>query len=155
MDEAVKGRCGVAVARFRSGYNCAQSVLSAYGPLLGMDEDACLRVACPFGAGMGRLQLTCGAVTGAMMVIGLKCGKGPGDGEEKKAGTYGLVREFIGRFEAMHGTASCRDLLGCDINTEAGYALAAEQNLFAERCEAFVRDAALIVEELLGLQENR
>ncbi len=138
-----------AVACFHDGFNCAQAVLSAFGPSQGLDENACLKVACAFGAGMGRMQQVCGAVTGAFMVLGLKYGKGRGDGEERKSNTYDLVREFARRFEERHGSLLCGALLGCDITTAEGLARAREQGLFVSRCEIFVRDAALILDGIL------
>ena len=61
-----------AVDLFENKYNCAQSVLTAFGPQFELEPEITLKIACGFGAGMGRLQETCGAVTGAFMVIGLK-----------------------------------------------------------------------------------
>jgi C_GCAxxG_C_C family probable redox protein len=143
-----------AVEYFRNGYNCAQSVLAAYGPRLGLDEDTCLKVACSFGAGMGRMQHDCGAVTGAFMALGLRYGKGSGDGEEKKSRTYDFVREFARRFEEMHGSINCLALLECDITTESGHLRAKELGLFQSRCEAYVRDASRILDGMLGLRET-
>ena len=140
-----------AVEYFRTGYNCAQAVFSTYGTLMGLDADTCLKVACPFGGGMGRMQHDCGAVTGAFMAIGLRHGKGTGDGEEKKSRTYGLVREFARRFEEKHGSINCRSLLECDITTESGHLRAKELGLFQTRCEKYVRDASIILEEMLEL----
>lgn len=76
-----------AIACFRNGFNCSQSVLSAFGPYYGLNDDQCLRVACAFGAGMARRQMTCGAVIGALMALGLKHGKSLNDDESKKTNT--------------------------------------------------------------------
>lgn len=140
-----------AVDLFRNGFNCAQSVAASYGPLLGLDEDTCLRIACPFGGGMGRMQHVCGAVTGAFMVLGLSYGKGIGEGEERKARSYDLVREFSHRFEEINGSVVCRTLLECDISTESGLEQARELGLFHTRCEKFVKDASLLLEDMLDL----
>jgi C_GCAxxG_C_C family probable redox protein len=140
-----------AVDCFRNGFNCAQAVASTYGPLLGLDEDTCLKIACPFGGGMGRLQHVCGAVTGAFMVLGLRHGKGIGDGEERKAKSYELVRELARRFEEMNDSVICRSLLECDITTESGHQRAKEQGLFQTRCEKYVRDASIILDDMLDL----
>lgn len=61
---------------FKKGMNCAQAVLSALGPRLGLDRETCVKIAAPFGAGMARAQKTCGAVTGALMALGLARGTG-------------------------------------------------------------------------------
>ena len=70
---------------FLSGLNCSQAVLSAFGPGLGLPENLCRNMGRPFGAGMGYRQETCGAVTGAYMVIGLVHGEfDPGDEKSKE-----------------------------------------------------------------------
>ena len=56
---------------FRNKFNCSQAVFAAFGPAYGLSEDSCLKIGCAFGGGMGKQQLTCGAVTGALMALGL------------------------------------------------------------------------------------
>jgi C_GCAxxG_C_C family probable redox protein len=99
---------------------------------------------------MGRLGETCGAVTGAFMVIGLKHGRTRAEDEETAEIAYGLVQEFADKFKARNGSIACRELLGQDISTPEGVELAREKGLFATRCPRFVRDAAEIVEQVLG-----
>ena len=67
-------RVETAVETFAKGFNCAQAVFSTYAPILGISEREALQVATGFGAGMGRLQEVCGAITGAFMLIGCKHG---------------------------------------------------------------------------------
>jgi len=136
-----------AVARFAQGCNCAQAVLAAYAPQFGLEPEIALRLAAPFGGGMARMGETCGAVTGAFLVIGLQSG-------EAKEEIYQIVREFVRRFAARHGSIRCRELLGCDLSTPEGLQRAREQGLFSTRCRGFVRDSAEIVSELLGLSES-
>jgi len=59
----------IAKSTFNNGYNCAQSVLTPFANQMGIDVSSTMKLASGFGAGMGRLQETCGAVTGAYMVI--------------------------------------------------------------------------------------
>ena len=73
-----------AINYFQNSFNCAQAVFTPFGLDMGVPEDHCLKIACAFGAGMGRQQCTCGAVTGAMMVLGLHFGKGMGDDNFEK-----------------------------------------------------------------------
>ncbi len=91
---------------------------------------------------------TCGAVTGAIMVIGLRYGSGECVTAAGRAGVNGKVLEFTRRFREKHGSLYCRDLLGCDTGTPEGIAKARERNLFRTICPVFVEDAAAILEEI-------
>jgi C_GCAxxG_C_C family probable redox protein len=124
-------------------------VLSTYGPRSGLDRETALKVAGAFGGGMGRLGETCGAVTGALMVIGLKHGKTRDDDDASRERTYELVHEFTARFRDRNGSILCRELLGHDLNTPEGREAAADQQLFLVLCPRFVRDAAEILEEMV------
>jgi len=143
-----------ALDRFRNGYNCAQAVFSVFAPAFGLDDWQALKITCPFGGGMGRLQYACGAVTGAVMVIGLARGTHVSGDSEDKENAYQLVREFAERFAARHGAIDCRTLLGSDLSTEQGRQEAKDKNLFALRCEAYVADAVMILEDLLDLPKD-
>jgi C_GCAxxG_C_C family probable redox protein len=123
--------------------------LASFANESGLDKDLALKVACGFGGGFAGLGGPCGAVTGAMMAIGLKYGKEkPGD-EEAKEKTYRTVREFIHRFEQRHGASLCRELIKADISTPEGFQAARNKGLIATTCPAFVRSAVEILEELL------
>jgi C_GCAxxG_C_C family probable redox protein len=141
-------RIETAVSRFAEGFNCSQAVFSAYAERLGLDEADALRVAAGFGGGMGRMAETCGAVTGALMALGMKYGGTTPDRATKER-VYQQVRQFAAQFKTLHGSLACRDLLGCDIGTAEGQKIAVEQNLFVAKCPEFVRAAAEILEELL------
>ena len=139
-----------ATAYFRNNFNCSQSVLTVFGPDYGVSEDSCLRLSCAFGGGMGRKQLTCGAVTGALMVLGLRYGKAAGDPDEKKQETYEKTREFISEFEKIHGSSSCHELLDrLDLNNPDDHRKITELGFFQTRCEKFVSDAVKIVEKMV------
>jgi C_GCAxxG_C_C family probable redox protein len=116
---------------------------------LGLDEQTAFRVACGFGGGCARLGLTCGAVTGAYMVIGLKYGKAKADDNDAKEKTYAFVQEFSKQFIERNKSLNCTELLGCDLGTPEGRTKAKEQNLIVTICEKLVRDAAEILEEIL------
>ncbi|MBN1533638.1 MAG: C_GCAxxG_C_C family protein [Spirochaetes bacterium] len=133
---------------FRDGLNCAQAVLSVFGPLHGVEKDRCFRIAFPFGAGMARRQETCGAVSGALMDLGLMYGRGIGEGDEAKERGYDKAQAFLRRFEELHGTVRCIPLQGADINTDEDMEKIREGGLFISRCARFVRDAVEIVESL-------
>lgn len=138
-----------ALEYFRNSFNCSQAVFTVFGTEYGLSEDDSLKIACAFGGGMGRQQLTCGAVTGALMSIGLKCGKAMGDDDSKKQETYRLTRDFFERFGKLNGSTNCRELLlGLDLNDEAGHSKIKDLGLFETHCEKYVRDAVSIVNEI-------
>ncbi len=114
-----------------------------------MDEQTAFRVACGLGGGCGRLGLTCGAVTGAFLVIGLKYGKMKADDNDAKEKTYAFVQEFSEQFLERNKSLNCTELLGCDLGTPEGRVKVKEQNLLTTVCEKVVRDAAEILEEVL------
>jgi C_GCAxxG_C_C family probable redox protein len=134
---------------FREGFTCSQAVLSTYGGEFGLERETALKAAAGFGAGMGRLGEVCGAVTGALLVIGLKHGQTEAKDKETKEKTYALVRDFSSRFKVRHGSLLCRELLGCDLGTAEGMAMAREKGYFTEICPRFVRAAAEILEDVL------
>jgi C_GCAxxG_C_C family probable redox protein len=138
-----------AVSCFKEGFTCSQAMLSTYGPQLGLNHELALKVSGAFGGGMARMGETCGAVTGAFMVIGLKHGNARVEDKQAKERAYSLVKEFVDRFKSRNGSIVCRELLGCDISTPEGRDLAEEQNLFATLCPKFVQDAAEIIEQIL------
>lgn len=139
-----------AIQYFRAHFNCSQAVFTVFGAENGLSEEQCLRIACGFGGGMGRQQLTCGAVTGAAMALGLVYGKGIDDPEEKKTGTYGKVRTLFNEFQELHGSTTCLTLLkDLDMNDPADNEKIHELGLFATHCERYVRDCIKITEKLI------
>lgn len=147
-DTPAQGQVEECVACFKKGINCTQAVLTTYGQQLGLDLENALKVAAAFGSGMNMGE-TCGAVTGALMVIGLKHAKVKGITLLSKEKTADVAHEFLERFKARHGTVLCKDLLGCDVSTPEGRKTAKKEQHFKKRCPEYVKDAAKILEELL------
>jgi C_GCAxxG_C_C family probable redox protein len=138
-----------AVRLFGEGYACSQAVLVAFAPSLGLDGGKALRIAAGFAAGM-RLGETCGAVTGAIMVLGLAlCDEGCASRDGRGA-IASAVDTFAGRFEERVGAIDCPDIIGCDTRSPEGRASAQQQGLFAQHCAPAVRAAAEILEEMLA-----
>jgi C_GCAxxG_C_C family probable redox protein len=142
-------RADQAVETFEQGFNCSQAVLAAFAPSLGLDRTAALKLAAGFGGGMGTMGDACGAVTGALMALGLKFGHTAAGDKAGKQRIYALVRQFATQFKARHGSITCRDLLGFDIGTPEGMKQALERDTHHTVCPKFVRDAAEIVEGML------
>jgi C_GCAxxG_C_C family probable redox protein len=135
---------------FRKKFNCSQAVFTVFGTENGLAENECLKIGCGFGGGIGRQQLTCGAVTGAVMAIGLKYGKAMGDPEEKKSKTYALTQELFAEFKKLHGTTVCRELLkGFDMNDPDDHKRIMELGLFEKLCEKYVSDSVTIAERIM------
>jgi C_GCAxxG_C_C family probable redox protein len=138
-----------ALAGFQSGITCSSAVFSAFADELGLDDKTAKKIACGFGAGISKSGNICGAVSGAIMVIGLKYGKTkPGDDEATEK-TRALTRQFIREFSARHGSVNCTELLGYNLGNADEYEKAREKRLFVTKCPVLVRDAAEILEKIL------
>jgi C_GCAxxG_C_C family probable redox protein len=116
---------------------------------LGLDHELALRVAGAFGGGMARMGETCGAVTGALMAIGLKYGMTKAKDEGARDKTYKLAQELVTRFKERHRSIICRELLGYDLSSPEGRKAAHDKGLFSTLCPELVRDAVEILEQML------
>ena len=139
-----------AVESFRKGFNCAQSVFSGYAPEMGIDAEDALRISTGFGAGIGRLQEVCGAITGASMVIGCKHGMVRPDDTASKESAYACVRELVRRFKELHGSVLCRELLQCDLRSAEGKKEFSQKHFMDTVCVPCVKDACMIIEEMFA-----
>jgi C_GCAxxG_C_C family probable redox protein len=138
-----------AVEKLLSGYNCAQAVLHANCARLGFERDAALQLACGLGAGMGQKEQVCGAVTAGILALGLRYGRGEAEDTSKTEETYLKTREFMDRFQARHGSISCRELIGCDLLTPEGKRAYDDQDVLHRTCAHCVRTAAELVDEMI------
>lgn len=101
-----------AVALFKEGYNCSQSVVAAFADQYGFTREQALRMSASFGGGIGRMRETCGAACGLFMLAGLETGAIEGPDREGKARNYALVQELADEFKHRNGALKCADLLG-------------------------------------------
>lgn len=138
----------LAVETFKSGFNCCQSIISVYGPDLGLEKELALLVSSGFGGGLGRTGEVCGAVTGAIMVLGLKFGYTIFSDEAKEK-IYNIVREFITRYKERNNSILCKELLGVDMSTPEGRKLVHDKGLTKTLCPKFIKNSAEILEEIL------
>lgn len=132
--------------RFSQGFNCSQAVFCAFAPTWGIPEETALKLVSPFGGGVAHRGEVCGAVTGALMALGLARGSAR---VEEKDNTYRIAEEFLERFRERHGSILCRELIGCDISTPDGLQSAREQQVFKIICPGLVEAAVEIVYESL------
>ncbi|MCU7921722.1 MAG: C-GCAxxG-C-C family protein [Candidatus Thiodiazotropha sp. (ex Dulcina madagascariensis)] len=139
-----------AVADFCDGHSCSQAVLAAYCEEHGLAREQAIRLATGFGGGMGRQGKTCGALTGAVMTLGLAKGPSTSLDSAAKEETYRLVAELTARFRAECGATDCKALLGCDLSRPDDDQQAQQNQLFKTRCPGYVAAAMDILEELLG-----
>jgi C_GCAxxG_C_C family probable redox protein len=135
-----------AAAQFDRGFNCSQSVLRAFAEQIGLDASQALKLGSILGAGIARRGEVCGAVTGALMALGLAQGS---DTPEGKDASYQLGQDFLMRFEKEHGTILCRELINCDLSTIEGLERARSEGVFTSVCPVLIRTAAEITQALL------
>jgi C_GCAxxG_C_C family probable redox protein len=139
----------IAVAKFLEGYNCAQAVFYSFCDDLQFEKNTALKMACGFGAGMGRKEEVCGAVTGGIIVIGAKYGRGERDDRTATELTYTKTRELMDQFAQKDGTFICRKLLnGCELTTEEGQKQFKENDLLKKICTPCVQSVVEILESI-------
>jgi C_GCAxxG_C_C family probable redox protein len=123
---------------FRQGLFCAESVLQAVAESQNIESDLIPRIATGLCGGIARTSGLCGAAGGAILAINMLCGRD--DATSTVEGNYGVVREFLGRFEAEFGSTNCCELVGCHLGTPEGQAFFKENNLW-DKCLVFTREA--------------
>lgn len=142
-------RSETALNYFNNEYNCSQAVLAAFAENLGIDTDMALRIASPFGAGISRQGEICGAVSGALMAIGLYYGKDRNSDPQAKERCYNKSTILMQAFAQTTGSCSCSDLLETEPGQPVNWAEAAASGKFKTHCPVFVETAVLILEEIL------
>lgn len=133
----------------QQGYNCAQSVLLTMQEYYGIRSNKLIpKIATAFGGGIGKCGSLCGALTGAIIAIGLKHGTNTSILEEKEK-AYKLAQKFYGQFAEECGSPFCRELVGYDFTNPEDLERARKSNVRDEKCINFVKKA---VEILIGLE---
>lgn len=152
MDEMERGER--ARSNFLRGYNCAQSVVVAFGDVFeehGVDVDVAARMASPFGGGMGRMREVCGAVSGMLMVLGIVEGYDEPKAFAAKKELYARVQELAGRYRSENGSIVCRELLGLGAGPDAPTPERRTEAYYRKRpCADLCACAASIVAERLA-----
>lgn len=159
----MESRADRAVALFKEGFNCSQSVFAVYADLFGMDRAMALKVSASFGAGIGRMREVCGAASGMFLVAGLLTGATEGKDQAAKKNNYEVVQFLAAEFKKKNGGSYiCRELLGLD--KVGGMAIpggttpeARTEEYYKKRpCPVTIHGAAEIVEQVLlyGLVET-
>ena len=152
-----------AVALFKEGFNCSQSVFAAYADLFGMDKETALKVSASFGGGIGRMREVCGAANGMFMVAGMLTGSVEGKDQTAKKNNYEVVQRLAAEFKKENGgTYICRELLGLDkegkkvVPGDTTPEARTEEYYKKRPCLRTIQGAAAIVERMLldGLVET-
>ena len=139
-----------AVELFKQGYNCSQSVFCAYCEDMGIDFETALKIASSFGAGMGRLRETCGAVSGMFMVAGVKYGYTDPKDNKAKAQHYKMIQELATRFKNENKSIICRELLGLSAGPDSPIPELRTDEYYKKRpCVELVECAAKIMDEMI------
>lgn len=138
-----------AATYFKNNYNCSQAVFTAFATDFGIPEELALKIATQFGGGARKGEM-CGAVSGALMVLGLKYGHFHMNAPEEKATAYQKAEEFMNKFIEKNGTVVCRELLGYDVSKPEDMEKIKELDLFKSTCPKMIQCATEIVAEMLS-----
>lgn len=131
---------------FKSGYNCAQSVVLAYADIIELDPTLAATISASFGGGMGRLREVCGAVSGMSMVASFLAPSPSNSDPEAKRRNYALVQHFAEEFRSQNGSIVCRTLLGLECSKESPEPSPRTEEYYKKRpCAELVGDAAQII----------
>lgn len=139
-----------ALKYFGSNFNCSQGVFTAFATELGIDEKTALRLGTNFGGGERKGEL-CGAVAGALMVLGLLYGHDDSNDLLSKRRSYIIAVDFMNRFTEKNGSVVCRKLLGYDISKEDDMKIIQEKNLFRTFCPGMIKSAVDILDEMISV----
>lgn len=142
-------RAEKALELFANNFNCSQAVLTAFASDFGLDEKLALMLGTQFGGGARNGEM-CGAVSGALMVLGLKYGHFESENNEQKQRAYAVAAEYTKRFKELNGSIVCRDLLGYDLTKPEDSACIKEKNLFRTVCPEMIRSAVEVLEGVLA-----
>lgn len=137
----MKTRIQETIEKHDKGYNCAQAVACTYCDLVGVDEETMFKMTEALGLGMGGMEGTCGAVTGACVLAGMKRSTGNLEKPDSKAESYKLSRRIVREFADQNQSVVCRELKG----VETGKVL--------RSCQDCIQDAARLAEKVLFSEE--
>lgn len=143
----VKDHVSEALELFESGFSCSQAVLMPFSEELSLPRETAIKISCSFGGGLGGAGKTCGALTGAIMVVGLKCGKTNATDQEAKKLACEKTRELVETFEKVHGSTNCNELIGFDRSNLSAAELLAKKHLFHNKCPEFLETVVSFLEE--------
>lgn len=126
------------VEKHMKGYNCAQAVACTYCDLAGIDEETMFKITEGYGLGMGNMQGTCGAITGAVAVIGMLNSSANLETPNSKASTYKIAKEILDKFQEKNQSTICHELKGI------------ESKIVLRSCSGCIEDACVFLEDVMS-----
>lgn len=137
-----------AIKTFQKSYNCAQAIFSAYSKKVGIKRKDSIRISAGFGGGIAMNQEICGALSGAIMLIGCRYFDS-NDVKESKELVYQKVNNFLSEFHRIHGSIKCKDLIGVDFSNKEELEKARSENLFNKICTNYIKNICDLLENRL------
>lgn len=138
---------------FGRKFHCSQAVFAAFAEESGITEKQALKIGACLGSGMRKGEV-CGACTGALLALGLRFGQADEEDIESRLKTNEVTDRFLAEFKKENGSYMCKELLGCDLSTQEGIAMAVEKKLFTEFCPKMVESATKIAEDILEVESE-
>lgn len=139
----MKSMKGEAIALFEEKYNCCQAIFLPYSKLFGIDKDTALKISSGFGGGIARMGEVCGAINGAVMILGLKYGLADNKSIEKRQKLNQIIREFVSKFKRNHKNIYCRNLLTQDEGIP--------HKMHSEKCATIIEAVCDLLDEYLNI----
>jgi C_GCAxxG_C_C family probable redox protein len=146
----MKTKADISVDIFNKGYSCSQAVLLSHCEEYNLSDDIAKKISCGFGGGMGHIDEICGAVSGGIMLIGLKYGKCKDSDNESKEKTYKLVKEYTYKFKNEFGSINCTELVKYNLSKEDELIKARNSGVLKEICPLLVKRSVELIEEIIG-----
>lgn len=146
-----RSRAELARDYFLEGYACAQAVAMPFAEAVGLPRETLARLMLPFGAGVGRLRMTCGAVSAMAAIVGLLSDNAENTPENKDE-TYRRIRTLCQKLEQDTGSLICAQLLeSSGVTAQTGGTPEARTQAYYDSrpCAAIVFRAAQLLEEYL------
>lgn len=134
-----------AIILFKEKYNCCQSIFLPYSKLFGIDRETALKMSSGFGGGIARMGEVCGAINGAVMVLGLKYGFTDNKDIEQKEKVNAIIREFVNKFKTSHKNIYCRNLLTEDEGIV--------YKMHSDKCASIVGEVCDLLDEYLDIKD--
>lgn len=129
------------------GFLCVESVLKALADMKGLESEYIPAISSGLAAGVARTSQICGAVSGAILGLGLWFGRiAPVAGDRKP---YWYSRLFLDRWMETHSTSNCSELLGVDLDNPEEYAVFNSEGMWENKCKRYIREATGLTYDIL------